>query len=118
MGRVDYHNLGQWHEMARRAGYKRDRLSALLEICPRQLQRVTLRIFGQSPQEWLDEQRLAAAAGLLRKHRSVKYVSFQLNFKQVSHFSRAFKHHYGVSPAAFLIWDDRQRVRPPDVLRR
>jgi len=117
MGRVDYHNLGKWHQMARQAGYKRDRLSALLEICPRQLQRVTLRVFGRSPQEWLDEQRLAAAAGLLRKHRSVKYVAFQLSFKQVSHFSREFKRHYGITPTAFLQWDDRQRARRPNVRR-
>jgi AraC-like DNA-binding protein len=110
MGRVDYHNLGRWYELARQAGYNSSRLSKLLGIGPRHLQRLTRRAFGRSSQEWLDEQRLLAAAGLLKKHRSVKYVAYQLNFKQVSHFSREFKRHYGVTATGFFAWADKQEA--------
>jgi AraC-like DNA-binding protein len=115
MGRVDCHNMGQWHEWARQAGYKRDRLSKLLQVCPRHLQRLTRQVFGLSPQEWLNQQRLKVALGLLQQHRSVKRVAYELGFKQVSHFSREFKGHYGVTPTGFLSRADKQKAGMPDV---
>jgi AraC-like DNA-binding protein len=75
-------------------------------------------VFGRSAQEWLDELRLSAAAPLLRKRRSVKWVAYNLGFKQVSHFSREFKRHYGLSPTGYLAWTDRQSDWPPDVRPR
>ena len=96
--------------MAFRANYRAEALSRTMGICPRQLRRYTKRAFGRSPQDWLDEQRLARAAGMLRRCQSVKEVSFGLGFKQTSHFSREFRLYYGVSPSEFRRWDMQHRI--------
>ena len=79
-------------------------------VCPRQLGRYTHATFGNSPQEWLDEQRLIMAVAMLRKNIAVKEVALTLGFKQTSHFSREFKLRYGLSPTAFLLWIKRENV--------
>jgi hypothetical protein len=48
--------------------------------------------------EWLGELRLAKAYERIRAGESVKFVAFELGFKQLSHFSRAFKEAHGVPP--------------------
>jgi len=60
------------------------------------------------PGQIYESNRLALAAGMLKKNRSVKTVCFQLGFKRVSHFSREFKSHYGIPPTQFLRWSDLQ----------
>ena len=47
---------------------------------------------------WLNALRLARAYELIRSGESVKSVAFELGFKQLSHFSRAFKQAHGVAP--------------------
>jgi len=89
-------------DRAERSAYRVRGFAKELRISPRQLQRLTRRVFGQSPQEWLDEQRLIMAVPKLKRLRSVKAVSFQLGYKQVSHFSREFKQYHGVCPTTFL----------------
>jgi AraC-like DNA-binding protein len=118
MGRVDLQNLGQWHKWAWESGFSSAVLSKQLQVSPRQLQRYTRQLFGRSAQDWLDEQRLIAAAGVLKKHRSVKFAAYHVGFKQVSHFSREFKLHYGVTPTGFLEWSDRQGAKRRDGSRR
>ena len=108
MARADLHNMEWWDQMAWQSGYNSTVLSKNLQISTRQLHRYTRELFGRSPQDWLDEQRLKIAVGLLVKHRSIKTVTHHLGFKQVSHFSREFKFHYGVSPTEFLEWNDRE----------
>ena len=108
MTRTDHHTVGNWLELAHQSHYRAVVLSKALGISPRQLRRCTQRAFGRSPQAWLDEQRLAMAAGMLRRHRSVKEVGFMLGFSQTSNFSREFKRHYGICPSAFLEWADQQ----------
>src|SRR5215208_5793516 len=103
MARIDIHDLDQWHRVARQSLYRVKILTKELKISRRQLQRYTHQAFGRSPQEWLDHQRLLMAGKLLIEQRSVKRVSFELGFRQVSHFSREFKGHYGISPTAFLL---------------
>ncbi len=102
MARIDIQNPEKWREMARQSGYRVKPLSQQLLVCRRQLRRYTCEVFGRSPQEWLDEERLTVAPDLLKKHRSVKLVAFELGFKHVSHFSRKFKERYRLSPTAFL----------------
>jgi AraC-like DNA-binding protein len=88
--------------MAQQSAYSASLLSRTIKISGRQLQRYTQEIFKQSPQAWLNGERLALAATLLLKERSAKIVAFQLGFKQASHFSREFKHYHGISPKVFL----------------
>jgi len=113
MERVNIRDRDQWFELAQRARYRSVTLASLLSISPRQLHRYTRKVFGRSPQAWLDEQRLWMAAGLLRRWRSVKVVAYELGFKQVSHFSREFKLRFGISPARFVAWSDEQGAERP-----
>lgn len=102
MARAGSFNNQQWLQMARKTTFDAGLLANELKLSRRQLERSTQKLFGRSPQAWLDEERLVLATALLREHLSVKMVAFQLGFKQPSHFSRQFKLRYGFSPMAFL----------------
>lgn len=51
-----------------------------------------------SPERWLTARRLTAAYDLLRRRRRVTDVCFDVGFKNVSHFSAAFKRKFGITP--------------------
>lgn len=58
-------------------------------------------VFGMPPGRWLRQQRLERARALLRSTpMQVSEVAFQCGFENLSHFSRAFKEHFGHAPAA------------------
>jgi AraC-like DNA-binding protein len=107
MARAEIYDWQWWHKMAGATGYSAERLAKEMNISRRQLQRYTQHLFGLSPQEWLNQQRLTTAGELLKQYRSVKLVAFNLGFKQVSHFSREFKSHFGLCPVSYLLWHDR-----------
>ena len=110
MARAEIYNLTWWRGMAEKSRYNAGWLAREINISRRQLQRYTQRFFGLSPQGWLNQQRLSIAGDLLKQFRSVKRVAFQLGFKQISHFSREFKAHYGLCPVSYLQWHDRQQA--------
>lgn len=98
---------GEWEQLAAVAFYRAAKLARLRSISERQLQRQIRRVFGCSPQEWLNELRVAAAEQLLLAGRSVKEVSFDLGFKQPSHFCRVFKSFKRMTPSEF-VWVQTQ----------
>jgi AraC-like DNA-binding protein len=102
MARFDIYRADEWVKIASKSGYKVAQMSKVTGISPRQLRRYTKKLFGRSPHHLLREQRLIAARRMLEEYRSVKSVCFLLGFKQLSHFSRDFRTHYGLSPTAFL----------------
>jgi AraC family transcriptional activator of mtrCDE len=59
--------------------------------------------FGSTPISFLHDLRLRRAAEQLRQkgETSVEQIAHRVGFNSRSHFSRAFKDHFGVSPAAF-----------------
>ena len=59
--------------------------------------------FGSTPISFLHDIRLRRAANLLERavESSIEQVAHRVGFNSRSHFSRAFKDHFGVSPAAF-----------------
>ena len=58
--------------------------------------------FRTSPGKWLLGKRLDYAAALFRSsRRNVTEIAFDSGFEDVSHFSRAFKTRFGVSPMAY-----------------
>ena len=59
--------------------------------------------FGCTPISFLHDIRLRRAAELLRQRgdMSIKQVAHRVGFNSRSHFSLAFKDHFGMSPAAF-----------------
>jgi transcriptional regulator GlxA family with amidase domain len=91
MNRMDIQDRKEWRRLAEDAGYRAGGLAKILGISQRQLGRYTQTAFGRSTQNWLDQERLAIAPGLLSKTRSVKLAAFSVGFKQISHFSREFK---------------------------
>jgi transcriptional regulator GlxA family with amidase domain len=88
-----------WPELAERAGYDANQLAARCGVCVRQLQRFFQRTKAQSPQFWLNVQRLQRAKQLVGEGRSVKEIAFNLKYKHRSHFSCAYKRFYGVAPS-------------------
>ena len=59
--------------------------------------------FGSTPISFLHDMRLRKAAEQLHQkgETSIEQVAHRVGFSSRSHFSRAFKDHFGVSPAAF-----------------
>jgi AraC-like DNA-binding protein len=112
MARVDNFNQEQWVELARQAEYRAGALSEKLGISRRQLERITGRRFGRSPQSWLDQQRMMCAVVMLKERRSVKSIASDLGFKWVSHFCLKFKRHHHLSATAFRALADPAMGNP------
>lgn len=91
-----------WPTLAHSSQFLARNLASLCRISPRHLRRRFREQFGCSTQAWLDEQRMRAAGPLLREKQCVKVVAYELGFKQVSHFSRAFKKFHGLTPTAYM----------------
>jgi AraC-like DNA-binding protein len=78
-------------------------VAGALSTSPRQLQRIYAQ-FGESTfHEDLLARRMAAAAELLIEQRAipVRDVARLVGYRQASHFARAFRRRYGLSPARF-----------------
>ena len=89
----------RWEICARDCRYSARALAGDLGVTPRHLQRLFRARFGVAPQAWLDERRLQTAHAMLARAASVKEVAYALHFRQLSHFSRAFKTRYGCCPS-------------------
>lgn len=88
-----------WPGLTISANYRIDKLAKNCGVSPRQLERFFHQELGKSPREWLTEARLTQAMTCLKEGSTVKETSFNLGYKQVSHFSREFKRFHGLSPA-------------------
>ena len=89
----------EWEVLARKAGYRARELAELCQTSLRTLERHFQKHYGVTVSEWLRELRLKQAYSVLQTGKSVKEVAFEHGYKQVSHFSREFKSHFGVSPS-------------------
>jgi AraC-like DNA-binding protein len=89
-------------ELASAHGYKSRALAAALGISTRHLQRTFGCVFGQTPQAWLNEQRLLAARQMLHGARSVKEVAYKLGFGNATQFTRDFRRSFGYLPSTLL----------------
>jgi AraC-like DNA-binding protein len=74
-----------------------------LASSPRQIQRAFDQFGGASFSEQLMERRLSVAADVLLEQPSIPVagVARLVGYRQGSHFARAFRRRYGVSPAEF-----------------
>lgn len=103
MAKRDAITLKEWQQLAKRSGYRVRDLADRMAVSPRHLERTLRRELGVNPAKWLAEQKLRRAAKLLRKYPNIKAVASKLGFKQLSHFSRSFKSHFGICPREFLL---------------
>jgi AraC-like DNA-binding protein len=104
-------NVRNWTELAEAAHYSAKRLATECGVSLRQLERYLSRVAGRTPQRWLTELRQKKSIELLWSGHSIKEVSYQLGYKQASHFSRDFKRFYGVAPSEVLAADSVLRRR-------
>lgn len=89
----------EWEPLARDARYRAHELAALCQVSLRTLQRHFRTQYGLTVTEWLRDVRLRAAYTRLIQGATVKEVAYDLEYKQLSHFSRDFKGYFGVSPS-------------------
>ena len=92
----------EWEVRAAQARYNSARLAKISGLSSRQIQRIFLSKFSQSPKEWLDEQRIKAAQQMLQRGESIKSIAFELGYKQTSHFCRQFRQYKKVKPSQFI----------------
>jgi transcriptional regulator GlxA family with amidase domain len=102
----------EWEVLAQKAGYRARELADLCQISLRTLERHFQKHYGVTVSHWLRELRLKQAYSVLQTGKSVKEVAFEHGYKQVSHFSREFKSHFGVSPS-FLSGPQPRGIKIP-----
>jgi len=75
-----------------------DRLSREVGLSEKKLRAGFRQIIGTSVQDHLRSVRLAAAMAMLERGQSVTETAYAVGFSSLSHFSKAFKDHAGLSP--------------------
>lgn len=91
----------RWQSLARRAEWDAGRAAELLGLSLRQLERLSQRDLNCTPSEWLQRERMAAAAQLLGAGQPVKLVAAYLGYSLPANFSRDFKRYHGRTPRTF-----------------
>lgn len=80
-------------------------LDEFAELCHRSLssfKRDFQKLYNGTPGKWLMNKRLDRSAMLLKNSDlNITQIVFECGFEDVSHFSRAFKKNFGVSPIKF-----------------
>lgn len=88
-------------------------VARMLASSPRQIQRVYAQFSSATFHYDLLSRRMVAAAGLLSQPAiPVRDVARLVGFRQPSHFARAFRRRYGVSPTVFRAELPRRESRP------
>jgi AraC-like DNA-binding protein len=95
-------HIQDWLELAKQTGFKASALAEKLNVSRWALHRHTKKLFGQSPQAWLNKQRLVLAVEMLKDCNSIKWLAGELGYKDESHFCHQFKRCYRLSPAKFM----------------
>ncbi len=109
--RLEY--VQQWESLAETARYRPSDLAGLCQISLRTLERHFQKNYGVTVSLWLRELRLGKAYQGLQAGKTVKEVAYEQGYKQVSHFSREFKNHFGISPSFLLVSRNRDRSIVP-----
>ncbi|MGH1485179.1 MAG: helix-turn-helix transcriptional regulator [Cellvibrionaceae bacterium] len=79
-----------------------DQLANIAQMSPYHFSRMFKVSTGQTPHQQLMNMRIKKASALLLNRYSQIETSIACGFSSQSHFSRAFRNHYGVTPRQFL----------------
>ncbi len=77
-----------------------EQLAQLCNLSPTQFQRHFKARTNMTPYAWLTRLRLEQAMKLVKAGMSGTEVAMQIGFYDQAHFTKAFKHCYGISPSA------------------
>ena len=80
--------------------YKIPELSAMCNMCPTKFKQLFKRVTGNSVSVFYNELRMEKALDWLtiNPHGNVSELAYDLGYKSLSHFTAAFKNHYGYAP--------------------
>ena len=109
--RTENNSFTTWEELAARANYDARALARICGVSLRTVQRYFRKNYELSVREWLTCLRLGLAMKRLQEGAQVKEVAYEIGFKQVSSFSRAFKWRYGIPPSCISRPEARSRER-------
>ncbi len=77
-------------------------LAKCCHICPDHFTRIFRRLYGMPPRQYITQQRIAAATGLLcSTHFTISDIAYKLGYGDVYLFSRLFKRIKGTSPGHY-----------------
>ncbi|MBV8251389.1 MAG: helix-turn-helix transcriptional regulator [Chitinophaga sp.] len=110
---ADYHLLQQFYKLIK-GSYpiikSVEAAAGILSVTPARLWLATKRITGETPSEIINRRVLTEAQHLLlHSTLTVSEISFYLDFKEKSHFTRFFKNLTGVPPVDYI----KQFKKPP-----
>jgi AraC-like DNA-binding protein len=88
-----------WEVLAAESNYCPRELARLCHVSLRTLQRRFATHYQMTISDWMRQIRLAKAYARVVAGEPIKYVAYDLGFKQLSHFSRVFKEVHGVAPS-------------------
>ncbi len=95
--------ISNWEAFASHSCYNGQVLARLFGVSRRHLQRQIQARYGTTLNEWLNSLRIKHGYQRLAAGCSVQETAFSLGYKQVSHFSRNFKNHFGFTPSSVPI---------------
>ena len=113
--RLEY--VDKWEVLAESASFRPSQLAELCQTSLRTLERHFQRNYGLTVSHWLKELRLGKAYKALLEGKAVKEVAYDHGYKQMSHFSREFKNHFGISPS-LLVPSLRGMTEKPVIYRQ
>ena len=91
--------IEDWMDRAKLARFDSTELANHCGVSYSQLRRYFVKLFGETPQQWLTEARLNNAAQLLlTTGLSVKEIARDLHFPNESQLCHQFKKHFGCRP--------------------
>jgi transcriptional regulator GlxA family with amidase domain len=94
--------ITDWSALARAANYKCEIVAATCRVSERQLERLFLARFNQTPKQWMQALRMRTARELIERGYSTKAIADELHYKGSCQFCRAFKKYFGRSPQYFV----------------
>ncbi|MDX6281554.1 MAG: hypothetical protein QOH03_2625 [Kribbellaceae bacterium] len=80
-----------------------DELARMVSLSPFHLARLFREEVGMPPHAFQLQLRLTRAKDLLRQGRPVSEVAIETGFFDLSHFTRHFKRHVGISPGRYAL---------------